>query len=414
MIKVVNFCGGRGGNSIIRELRHYPYIRLNNVVNAYDDGKSTGDIRRFFRMLGPSDIRKTQIVMMRESEPEDLAIQALFTFRFPDTLEHAAAVEAIDALLEGADDQFGLAAHLARVDSRRRGRIAQYLGAFRDSVALYERVLGEPFPYADCSIANCVYAGAFELYDHDFGLVVERVGKLFNMFGETITNSNENRSLVAIREDGLIMNSEAEIVESRANVRIHDIYIVERQLSPVEKCNLDRLPMSEKVRYLQRYSSAPPLSRRCVEAIKEADIILYSPGTQHSSLYPTLMTRFIGEAIRANRDALKVFVANIGEDYETPAYTVSELVAGALRRLRGSDREEHPASCYMHYVLANNEFARTDLPSKYIRHDPENVERLGVCCVSDRFEDHASWGKHDGRKLVKTLFNLLGRMDQEA
>lgn len=412
MIKIVNFCGGRGGNSIIRELRQYPHVRLTNIVNAYDDGKSTGHIRRFFRMLGPSDIRKTQSVMMRETQPEDLAVRALFNFRFPETIAHADAVATIDALLDGQNDPFALADHMACIDMRRRRRITQYLATFRDSVALSERVLGEPFPYADCSIANCIYAGAFEIYDHDFGMVVERVGKLFNMFGETVTNSNENRCLVAIREDGLIMNSEAEIVESRANVRIHDIYIVERQLSNVEKTNLDRLPMAEKIRYLRRFSSPPMLGRRCIEAINDADVILYSPGTQHSSLYPTFMTRYIGEVIRSNREALKVFVANVGEDYETPAYTVSELVAGALRRLHGSDREEHSASSYIHYVLANNEFARADLLSKYIRHDPENVDRLGVQCISDRFEDHNNWGKHDGPKLVKTLFSLISRFDE--
>ena len=53
--------GGRGGTSIIPSLVSNPDIKLTSIVNAYDDGKSTGEIRDFFNMLGPSDIRKVQV-----------------------------------------------------------------------------------------------------------------------------------------------------------------------------------------------------------------------------------------------------------------------------------------------------------------------------------------------------------------
>jgi 2-phospho-L-lactate transferase/gluconeogenesis factor (CofD/UPF0052 family) len=411
MIKVVNFCGGRGSNSIVRALLKYQHVRLTNVINAYDDGKSTGAIRRFFRMLGPSDIRKNQIVMMNGMGSQDAALASLVRFRFPADTSHDKGVRTIESLLTGQDDEFHLTSLLDALDQRRRTRIRAYLSSFLENVALYERVLGEQFPYTDCSLANCMYAGAFEVHDRDFDLTVSQVGKLFNMRGETITNSGENRHLVAIRENGLIMNSEAEIVESRANVRIHDIYIVDRPLTEVEKRNLDDLDLEAKIRYLQRFSRNPVISSHCADAVREADIIVYSPGTQHSSLYPTYMTRNIGELIRRNSSAMKVFVANIGEDYETPAYSVSELVEGALKRLKGSDSEKHPSHAYIHYVLANNRFHNVDHMSKYIRHDPEEVERLGVSCISSDFEDRHNLGKHDGEALVKKMFELLDHFD---
>jgi 2-phospho-L-lactate transferase/gluconeogenesis factor (CofD/UPF0052 family) len=413
MIKVANFCGGRGSNSIIREFVRYPHVRITNIVNAYDDGRSTGSIRKFFRMLGPSDIRKNQLVMMNCSNGQDDAIQKLFTFRFPPTVERTVALKTIHAMLDGEEDAFGLQPALAHIDARRRNRILRYITAFLENVTLYEQILGEPFPYADCSVANCIYAGAFEIYGRDFGLTVDQVGKLLNMRGETITNSDENRYLIAIRENGLIMNSEAEIVESRANERIHDIYIVERPLSPVEKNNLDCLPMSDKVRYLGRFSSLPQANNRCIQVIKEADIILYSPGTQHSSLYPTYMTRYLGEVISENHNAVKIFVANIGEDYETPAYSVSELVEGALRRLKSSNRGNAVPSQYIHYVLANNFFSKSDQLSKYIKFDPEAVENLGVSCISRGFENSRDWGKHDGAGLVSTVFDLFENFDRD-
>jgi len=236
---------------------------------------------------------------------------------------------------------------------------------------------------------------------------VDHVGKLFNMRGETITNSNENRYLVAIRENGMIMNSEAEIVESRASIRIAEIYIVDRPLTTTEKTNLDTLPMKDKMKYLQRFSNTPRMNSRCADAIKEADVIIYSPGTQHSSLYPTYMTAGLGAVVRHNSEAMKVFISNIGEDYETPAYSVSELVAGALRRFKQSDPEGHSPTAYINYVLANNVFRKTDSLSKYIRCDPEDVELLGISCLAADFEETKDWGKHNGEMVSKTILHLL-------
>ena len=53
MINVVILNGGRGASTIIPELIEKNNVKLTSIVNAYDDGKSTGEIRRFFSMLGP-------------------------------------------------------------------------------------------------------------------------------------------------------------------------------------------------------------------------------------------------------------------------------------------------------------------------------------------------------------------------
>ena len=45
-------------------------IAFDELVNAYDDGKSTGKIRHFFGMLGPSDIRKVRELMLPKSDSD--------------------------------------------------------------------------------------------------------------------------------------------------------------------------------------------------------------------------------------------------------------------------------------------------------------------------------------------------------
>ncbi|SVC98798.1 uncharacterized protein METZ01_LOCUS351652, partial [marine metagenome] len=83
MFNVVILNGGRGASTIIPALISRQRIQVTSVVNAYDDGKSTGEIRRFFGMLGPSDIRKVQELMLPKDDPDYDNNLALFQYRFP-------------------------------------------------------------------------------------------------------------------------------------------------------------------------------------------------------------------------------------------------------------------------------------------------------------------------------------------
>jgi len=54
------FSGGRGAATILSELVKIEQLNLTVLLNAYDDGLSTGVLRSLIPgMLGPSDIRKT-------------------------------------------------------------------------------------------------------------------------------------------------------------------------------------------------------------------------------------------------------------------------------------------------------------------------------------------------------------------
>ena len=58
--------------------------------------------------------------------------------------------------------------------------------------------------------------------------------------------------------------------------------------------------------------------------IAEADLLIYAPGTQHSSLLPSYLTRGVGEAIEANLRAIKLLITNLREDAETLTLLVSD------------------------------------------------------------------------------------------
>ena len=59
-LRVVLFSGGRGAGTIVEALLADPRVSLTIAINGYDDGASTGEVRRFLGdALGPSDFRKS-------------------------------------------------------------------------------------------------------------------------------------------------------------------------------------------------------------------------------------------------------------------------------------------------------------------------------------------------------------------
>src|SRR5580765_167250 len=58
-VRVVLFSGGRGSGALATTLIRTPGVVLTIAINGYDDGASTGEVRRFLGdALGPSDFRK--------------------------------------------------------------------------------------------------------------------------------------------------------------------------------------------------------------------------------------------------------------------------------------------------------------------------------------------------------------------
>lgn len=398
MLNIVVLNGGRGAGSLIPSLLNNPSLNVTSIVNAYDDGKSTGEIRKFFEMLGPSDIRKVQELMLPEDHPDYMANLSIFQYRFPEDIAYIDAFNEIDNFASKRSNSIsGISFSSESTSSQLRA----YLNEFISAIQVLEKVKNSKFNFSDCSIMNCIYAGAFLVHNRNIEDAALGIEKLFNLKGEVIPTSIENKKLAALRENGEILYSEAEIVELRSNVRIERIYLLDEA---IEKKLFETLDLVEKKQYLEQHHCYVAISSRAKVALEQADIVVYSAGTQHSSLYPTYLSVGVAQAIADNHKAIKVFITNIGADYETPSYKASDYIRGAFRYLELSDKRSYLLSDLFTANLVNNN--ASDADESYVEFDKDEMNKINVPLIHDSFESDQNRGKHDGEKLLKALLSL--------
>lgn len=401
MINIVIFNGGRGASTILPILLDNNDLRVQSIVNAYDDGKSTGEIRDFFDMLGPSDIRKTQQLMLPKDNIDFISINNIFDYRFSKKLSNEKILKWMRSEAIASSDHFF---DFKIINKDLHESLKLLLKTFLESYTIINTALPEKsLNFKDCSLMNCLYAGAFIKFKRNIENAAYYFEKIFNLRGSVLPTNIENKKLVGIRSDGTLLFSEAEIVELRSNVEIDRVYLVENYPA---RSGFKNTTYIQKKHYLEIHQSFVEATERVQRAILDADIIIYAPGTQHSSLYPTYLSRGIPSSIVSNTRARKFFITNIGADYETPFYKAHDYPAGALRYLNQGNSREYDITDYFEYILVND--FQHGRGKNYVAIDPSELAALKSNIILDNFELMSS-GKHDGSKIVEFILNIYNR-----
>jgi 2-phospho-L-lactate transferase/gluconeogenesis factor (CofD/UPF0052 family) len=333
-VRVVLFSGGRGSGALTTQLVSNPGVQLTIVINGYDDGASTGEVRRFLGdSLGPSDFRKNASRVAAELRTAPPEIIALLDRRLPQDV----LPEDVERILGDAAAFGGLA-------------IAERLARFREEARASQRA----FDYRDCALGNLVFAGGFLLRGRTFNAAVDDYAALLNLPAGLIENVTDgtNAWLVAVGADGRYLPTEEAIVAVEGSTAIDEIFIIRRALTEEEtRACADRV---QRESILRSVSVAPALNPRLREAIASADLIVYAPGTQHSSLFPSYLTEGVGELIAGNLRGIKLLVTNIEPDVEITGRTAVDLVDRALYYLRRRNTLTLPTPALITHYLLND------------------------------------------------------------
>lgn len=275
MKKIVIVSGGTGNDALLRgicELYHNAEIRV--LLNAYDDGKSTGLCRRITNTLGVSDIRKNHYRMysIKNKGNENQFIKSFYNDRF--NLEHGNELLVV----------------LSKLSLWSMSWMNEYAERFFNKV-------DSQITFDDFNIANIIYS---EMYNElGYKETNKRMCQMLGIDDFVVLNSFENVALGALTETSLLKD-EASIVDFNNE--------------------------NDKIQSLT-YSSESPIiiNNDAIDVINNADIIVVSTGTFWSSILPTLEYGQLFKVIN-NSSAKKFWFLNNEEDKDAKGVGSNEFI----------------------------------------------------------------------------------------
>ena len=395
------FSGGRGSGALTTQLVSNPRIDLVLAINGYDDGASTGEVRRFLGdALGPSDFRKNASRLARAlgTGPEPLV--ELLDLRLQNDLAEGSMASCLANVVGGGRTDNpaleGAARLSAALPESTRTLVQSRLARFAAELAAGRR----SFRFDDTSVGNLVFAGAYLLAERNFNRAVDDYCSLLGLPSGLVENVTDGTDahLVAVDADGRLLGSEEDIVDAKRQNRIKDIYLLRDRLSDADLQVLQGATQDALARELTDREARVALNPRLAGALEQADLIIYAPGTQHSSLFPSYLTPGLSDAIAANLKAIKLLVTNIQADAEITGSSAVDIIERAVYYLKEKGRLSIPTPCLItHYLLNDPQQAESATPYVPLGR-LESLEDPRLVRVGN-YEDGVT-GRHDAAKIL--------------
>ena len=284
-MKIVLLSGGTGNTALVNGIKYwYPNCELNIIVNAYDDGKSTGICRKIVNTLGVSDIRKNHEKQLKLYRPYSPYLD-LYSSRLD--------------LPKGKECDFVLG-EIEKVE-KKHGCVINAL--FKNAVIdFFNNPDCKNYSFKDFNIMNIVYSAIWQ--NMDYALGNSEICRIIGIDSNVILNSYDNVNISATTLKGKKLPDEGSIVDF---------------------CN--NQDVIKKIHYSVK-PSAQKLNPYALELIKSADLIIISTGTFWSSILPTIeygdMYDYLNDA-----KAKKIWVLNSTRDNDSWAQNPSDFVLEA-------------------------------------------------------------------------------------
>lgn len=310
-MKILIFAGGTGSialqqgiaSAIENTVVSRENLDIKVLVNAYDNGLSTGAVRKVFNgtILGPSDVRKNHTTRLAIENPSSPWLKFL-DIRFSQPVEKArgfcmVAIDNLRANLLGANESISIALNNEVVDKTEL--LKEAVNVF------FSTANSRKIDYDDFSLANIIYAGFAASNGYSLRKAATIMSTLMGIKDNVILNDDTSLMLGAISKSGRMIVDEGDIVSwGNENDPIVGTFFTN--------------PVTGE-------ASRPVLCGEAIEAIDEADLIIISSGTQWSSLIPTYESEGFIDAIRST-SAKVVMVMNRSPDKDAPGQSANDII----------------------------------------------------------------------------------------
>jgi uncharacterized cofD-like protein len=423
-LNVVVFGGGTGLSNIIGgdsrnpDWPRFPFQGLKelfpktrSIVCVTDDGGSTGELLKDLGLIALGDLRHVLLSSIRkerlreqyglsgESSLQAIAVlHRLFNYRF------ITSPASSESLLRDAEIDLDI------LPNHLRQLLGTLLAALFSDAHL-QPLLARPHSLGNLLLAAAIYRHVPDSGEISSAAVTRGIRFLSGLLGASPEAvwpcTTTPAELKIMYTNGVLVSGEQKSAQARRGHPVDRVFV--------------------------EFAAEPEVPAEVVASIRQADIIIFAPGSLFSSMVPVLHVPGLADAVRSNRRALKILVANLwiqkGETdlvYDDPGrrFYVSDLIRAYHRNIPGGVRDlfeqvlvlgfqDVPGSILQNYGLEDK------MP---IYLDRQRVSEMGFATVEARVFSEAALRErrvlqHDPGSLaiaVRTMWSIRAHLPVQA
>jgi uncharacterized cofD-like protein len=210
---------------------------------------------------------------------------------------------------------------------------------------------------------------------------VKQACKILKTRGKVLPVSNTPMNLEAYLEDGRLIKGESAIPEAGG-----------------------------KIKKLFCTPPIPPILPEVIDAIKEAEIIVYGPGSLYTSIIPNLLVPELIKSI-SKSSALKIYICNVmTQPGETSGYTAANHVEAIKEHTQEYNAD---FSKLLDYIVVNNSSPHKKQLEKYaadnqypVEVDQASLKNLGLKIFPTNLIQRGNLVRHNPSKLAKSIMEI--------
>ncbi|KAF2627356.1 UPF0052-domain-containing protein [Macroventuria anomochaeta] len=437
---IVVFSGGSAANNLVdvfKTVREDKRCSLSYVIPISDNGGSSSELIRVFGGPGIGDVRSRLVRLIPDDpdndESEKAAIKAFFNHRLPKE-----QVPAKQEWLQIVEAQHALWTNISTAKKELIRSILSHV-AFE---IIKRRRPSSTFDFSGASIGNLFLTGA-RLFTGSFESAIYLLSSICSVPSHTSVlpaiNTNFTHHISVGLANGTIITGQNSIShpsqstaldshpahdEVEEHDRIEDANLpgslptLRKQYIAFSKADEEELDARiERLWYINPYGQEIRLAANpmVLNALNDAQAVIYSIGSLYTSIVPSLVLKGIGEALSNPQIRYKILILNSTLDRETgpslDPYTALDFVAAIAKAGANSKGvlATPPTESYKEYVTHIIHLTGPEMPAV----DKEELRALGIEAIRvyGRKNEGESFVRYDERGLIQALEVTMGKRD---
>ncbi|KAF2873663.1 hypothetical protein BDV95DRAFT_540922 [Massariosphaeria phaeospora] len=446
---IVVFSGGSAANNLVdvfKTVREHKRCPLDYVIPISDNGGSSSELIRVFGGPGIGDVRSRLVRLIPDDPEHDDSEKAALKVFF----NHRLSKDRIQAKLEWFQIVEADHALWTNISTAKKELIRSILNLINFEILKRLRP-SSTFDFSAASIGNLFLTGtnrnSARLFTGSFESAIYLLSSICSVPSHTSVlpaiNTNFTHHISAGLANGVTITGQNSIshpsevsavehppVSQHDEVehadRIEDANLpgslptLRKQYISFSKTHEEDLPARiERLWYINPYGQEIRLAAnpRVLDALQEAEAIIYSIGSLYTSLIPSLILKGVGAALANPSIRYKILILNSTIDRETgpfaSPFTALDFVA-AIAKAGAESRglPEAPRSEFKTYVTHVVHLQGPGTP----RVDKDELSVLGIVPIKvyGRKEAHDAFVRYDEKALIQALEVTMGRRDPWA